>query len=105
MNPELKTKWLAALRNGKYTQTTRFLRDDRGHCFLGVLADIIDPHGWEKQRDGWRWHGTLAYLPEDTVQIHGLESSTLWKLACMNDGVDTAACTFSEIANYIEANL
>lgn len=40
LKPEIKTKWINALRSGKYKQTTDCLRDDTGYCCLGVLTDI-----------------------------------------------------------------
>lgn len=40
MNPEVKAKWIAALRSGNYKQTQYHLRDDYGYCCLGVLCDI-----------------------------------------------------------------
>jgi hypothetical protein len=40
MNPEVKAKWLAALRSGEYQQTDSCLRDAKGFCCLGVLTDL-----------------------------------------------------------------
>lgn len=40
MNQEVKTKWLDALRSGKYEQGQSFLRVDDTFCCLGVLCDI-----------------------------------------------------------------
>lgn len=41
MNPEVKAKWVAALRSGEYKQTKDRLKDGSGHCCLGVLCDIF----------------------------------------------------------------
>lgn len=61
MNPEIKEKWLAALRSGEYKQTRGALFRPRrlddvkpifpaGYCCLGVLCDVM---GLEKEtRDG-----------------------------------------------------
>jgi hypothetical protein len=57
MTPELKQKWIEALRSGKYTQTTGRLRsmaypDNQpqpaaaSFCCLGVLCEVVDPLGW-----------------------------------------------------------
>lgn len=46
MNPVIKKKWLEALRSGRYTQTTSYLRIGNCHCLTGVLCDVVDPHGW-----------------------------------------------------------
>lgn len=41
MNPEIKQKWLNALRSGEYSQGRYQLRDDCNHfCCLGVLTDL-----------------------------------------------------------------
>lgn len=40
MNPEIKAKWVAALRSGEYTQTSGSLKSEDGHCCLGVLCEI-----------------------------------------------------------------
>lgn len=41
MKPEVKEKWLKALRSGEYKQTIRFLHTKEGFCCLGVLCDIF----------------------------------------------------------------
>lgn len=40
MRPEVKKKWVAALRSGKYEQSTGALRKEDGYCCLGVLCDL-----------------------------------------------------------------
>ena len=40
MNPEIKAKWVQALKSGKYNQADGFLRVDDNYCCLGVLCDI-----------------------------------------------------------------
>jgi hypothetical protein len=40
MNPELKQKWLAALRSGEYKQARGYLKTEFGYCCLGVLCDV-----------------------------------------------------------------
>lgn len=48
MNPEIKAKWLTALRSGKYEQTTKMLhRTGNGYCCLGVLCDVVDAGKWQ----------------------------------------------------------
>lgn len=45
MNPEIKQKWLEALRSGQYKQGANYLRTESAHgvchCCLGVLAEVI----------------------------------------------------------------
>lgn len=69
MDPEMKAKWLEALRSGKYAQGTNALRTycdpespDKGvtplFCCLGVLCDISNIGRWNEdgcysiQKDG-----------------------------------------------------
>ena len=40
MNPEVKQKWIDALRSGKYEQGSEKLRSVTGYCCLGVLCDL-----------------------------------------------------------------
>ena len=40
MNPEVKQKWIDALRSGKYEQGSEKLRSVSGYCCLGVLCDL-----------------------------------------------------------------
>lgn len=48
LDPELKAKWLAALRSGEYKQGRYCLSTDNGFCCLGVLCDIVkDDVGYE----------------------------------------------------------
>ena len=47
MKAELKTKWIEALRSGKYNQGRRALVTNQGsYCCLGVLCDVM---GKEKE--------------------------------------------------------
>lgn len=72
MNQEMKVKWVAALRSGKYKQGSHVLRQtgmggssDREDCLwccLGVLCDLIEAEGQGQwvQRGGsyrFRYHG------------------------------------------------
>ena len=48
MNADLKRKWLAALRSGKYQQAKAALhRQGDGFCCLGVLCDVSGLGKWE----------------------------------------------------------
>lgn len=71
---EIKTRWIEALRSGNYTQSQEQLRlveydEDadrfcsKGHCCLGVLADILDPDGWGIDESMDTWNGNYAALP------------------------------------------
>lgn len=46
MDPEIKAKWVAALRSGEYKQCKFFLEDVQGrNCCIGVLCRVqgVDP--------------------------------------------------------------
>ena len=54
MNPEIKAKWVAALRSGEYKQGKRYLKSGDTYCCLGVLCDIAAQEGlgeWTKPVD------------------------------------------------------
>ena len=40
LKPEIKEKWVAALRSGEYKQTRGYLSNSNGFCCLGVLCDL-----------------------------------------------------------------
>ena len=68
MNKEIKKKWLAALRSGKYKQTRNQLREvvadgEDGFCCLGVLCDVVNPNGWDVT------HEERAYFCNDSSWV------------------------------------
>lgn len=110
MKPEIKAKWLAALRSGKYKQTSDVLHDERGMCCLGVLIDVVDPKGWKQA--GWDYN-RCSYEGEDQlptaafcervglpapVRKYSTRTTITNKLAEMNDD----GKSFTEIADFIE---
>ena len=42
MTPELKTKWIEALRSGKYEQGKHYLKVNGKFCCLGVLCEVME---------------------------------------------------------------
>ena len=99
------TKWVEALRSGKYEQGKRRLKQrDSGHCCLGVLCDISPIMGINYN---------LSLTPAKVVEWSGMKTSTgelpksyktkhirfhhLWQL---ND----FGLSFKQIANIIEHN-
>lgn len=40
MNPEIKARWIEALRSGEYPQCRGSLKTQDGYCCLGVLTDL-----------------------------------------------------------------
>lgn len=66
MNPEIKTKWVDALRSGEYQQTHGDLRDSDGFCCLGVLSDLAVNDGVVK------WHADMIRDPKTGHLVAGL---------------------------------
>lgn len=110
MNPEIKQKWVAALRSGEYQQGKHRLHSIGGKfCCQGVLTDLrVKAEGlaWGRERalDGRRicWSDdTVAWAgisdPDVEVEINGTVAP-LWE---HND----TGRTFAEIANAIEEQL
>ena len=104
-DPELKARWLEALRSGRYQQGRQSLRPTlESYCCLGVLCDVIDPQGWDGRR--WRDKATgcdhSSKVPIPTERRLALPHEITGTLMHMNDEDEKS---FAEIADYIEANL
>jgi hypothetical protein len=84
MNPEVKQKWIDALRSGKYDQGSEKLRSVTGYCCLGVLCDLYSKEQgaeWEfhgiietnlQPQDYWYFEGESEFLPESVKEWAGL---------------------------------
>ncbi len=104
LDPEFKAKWVAALRSGKYQQGCGRLRNELNEfCCLGVALDLIDPKAWS----GIRWNELYGTEIGVTASLIGLprKDSSVYRLAEMNDGEIDRKHSFTEIADWIEANL
>lgn len=102
MNKELKEKWVAALRSGKYHQAKRCLNHLDMFCCLGVACDISGLGQWssseyfvegESKSSGW--------LSHEMRERYGLSAGDSMALAVLNDD----GKTFLQIADHIEQNL
>lgn len=126
IDPELKAKWVAELRSGKYKQANGRLKtyDSEGeicHCCLGVLCEIVAPDGFNistfsKHEFEHTFGGKTkqeSYPNQMKMREIGLYPSEYKKLAAMNDGEAPAGkgnyvypkANFNDIADYIEKNL
>ncbi len=121
MNPEIKERWLKALRSGEYKQARKQLRFHDHYCCLGVLCDL------HSKETGTQWHRgsyphktgdpdltyhTITYmkmeglLPEEVSAWAGISDSDpkisrgeqSVKLSKLNDD----GASFTEIAELIE---
>lgn len=112
MNKTLKTKWVRALRSGRYKQGKEHLRIDavgtqqERFCCLGVLCEVA---GMRRGKVGY-WIGkqraidTLPYKSKLHAQIGGSDNSDI--LVDMNDGNGSRKRrSFRGIAQWIERNL
>lgn len=105
MNPEIKAKWLEALRSGEYQQGRRSLHADGSYCCLGVLCDISNLDTWKHRVDGiYAYFDCEGFLPSTVADWAGLESRGAYgdeevnHLAEDNDN----GKSFLEIADIIE---
>jgi hypothetical protein len=97
MDPELKTKWIEALRSGKYKQGNGWLEKDNHYCCLGVLC-AIQNSDWKNSFDD----NESLYTERLPNSLNaGLATEDRRDLAAKNDSGET----FIEIADYIEKHL
>lgn len=113
MKKEWKTKWIEALRSGKYTQTfdKELKRSSTIFCATGILFEIYDPSRWFEKKVGlagtfWVWgdqNGKDGYLDVlKFLEDMDIISDNFRAIQLMND-YDRK--TFNEIADWIEVNL
>jgi len=120
MNKRIKSKWLKALRSGKYEQGKYNLRDSENkYCCLGVLCDIYAKENkkrWIKSKSNGNYYmkdgGSKMYaMPSDKVVEWAFGSKDLPNLEYENIGFGMAYLndhrdrTFIEIAALIEEQL
>lgn len=120
MNPEIKAKWVAALRSQKYPQTHGALNRTvsvgsmlPGYCCLGVLCEVGVEAGVVERRqtpgrdveyrhiaEGTFWVGTMP--ANETNRWAQLDQAAESDLTEMNDD---GGRDFDFIANFIEERL
>lgn len=129
MKPEIKQRWLEALRSGDYQQGRCFLRYDfedgkSEYCCLGVLCDIYSKENegsWEEsssrrqvERDGKSAaiqdfkvsDGQVdQYLPDEVVKWAGLDSRDPDVGDAYVSQMNDTGIPFENIADKIEENL
>jgi hypothetical protein len=101
MDQGIKLILIEALRSGDYKQCQEFLHKDDKFCCLGILCDIQGAR-WDHS-SGEAYCRTLegdAAFPPQTYRA-GITNWEIQYLAKMNDN----GKSFSEIADWIEANL
>ncbi len=115
MNPDVKKKWVEALRSGAYHQGTGQLRCNDQFCCLGVLCDLFKDDGqrgdWVADDCGFAFEvgaescvGVLPIAVQDWAGLNVYDpgiggDQTLVELN------DNGLFSFGKIADIIEANL
>lgn len=104
MKKAIKTKWLKALRSGKYRQHRGDLCKDGRYCAFGVLGAALNQITHSKNGNGYWLSGgqKCRKMPKaETVNSYGLTASTAETITSMND----CGMQFNAIADWIEENL
>lgn len=115
MNPEVKARWVAALRSGEYKQGKEFLRYGGRFCCLGVLCDLhsLDTGTqWGSKGYAASYCGHAMGFPNEVADWAGMSDSygagpylqingNPWQAAHHND----YGRSFAEIADAIEKQL
>lgn len=120
MKPEVKDKWLKALRSGEYIQGNGFLKEGDKFCSLGVLCDLAAKEGvgkWEAFVHKLQVFKTSpdtfhpSFPPNAVVEWAGLPSRSptimSGKYSMRNLGAlnDIDKLSFGQIADLIEEQL
>jgi hypothetical protein len=116
VNPEIKQRWLDALRSGKYNQGTGFLRrKDNEFCCLGVLCDVVKDQTrgeWVEPYDGFDDYnvtGPWTFADGDGEHVDGYPSDLVYEVTGLDRdlagalaGLNDAGDDFEYIADRIE---
>ena len=131
MNPEVKQKWIGALRSGKYEQGSEKLRSPNGYCCLGVLCDLYvkennkewnfngyDEDGDETNphpMDYWCFDGEYEFLPQSVMDWAKLylrnpilrvdDNDEMFEFNEEVSTLNDEGYSFSEIADLIEGQM
>jgi len=110
MNPQIKQKWVDALRSGGYQQGRNYLRTDNRFCCLGVLCDLYGKENnveWNFDEDGnyYRFQDHPASLPFPVIEWAGVGSHNPSIPGTSLVGLNDNGSTFNEIADFIEEHL
>lgn len=109
MNPDIKRRWVRALRSGLYVQGTGTLTDSpegapstNTFCCLGVLACVMHPDARPLDACETCKDDDDEILSPATLDHAELEPVQMRALVQQND---QEGKTFTQIADYIEDNL
>jgi hypothetical protein len=115
MNPEIKAKWVAALRSGNYDQSTEYLQTANGYCCLGVLCEIYRNEkggDWKQEEKCISFNESSQVPPNYVSEWAGiyLSEQRIIEVTIGEERESVAAHndsgkTFAEIADAIEEQL
>jgi len=110
MNPQIKQKWVDALRSGDYKQGQNYLRTNNGFCCLGVLCDLYGKEHnveWELVDAGiyYEFQDKKAILPLSVIEWAGVEDDNPEICETPLSRLNDTRSTFNEIADLIEEHL
>lgn len=123
MNPQVKEKWVAALRSGEYKQGTGALKlleyedSQPRYCCLGVLCDLHQKETGNGYWEGGTYYATDepanglnysgSYLPLAVRQWAGLdyENPVVYPIGMTLAGLNDQGKPFEAIAEVIEVSL
>jgi hypothetical protein len=118
MNPEIKSKWVAALRSGEYKQGRKVLHSEAENtfCCLGVLCDLAVKEGIVHGETTFNpLLGTITtYVGSDNSSTYQLPSDVRdWadlespqeSQSFLSELNDVHGADFETIADYIEQSL
>jgi hypothetical protein len=115
MKDDVKKKWVAALRSGKYKQGCGALRRNDEYCCLGVLCDVYRKETgkrWVRQKghEEFAIHQSTGGLPTRVREWAGLDQARIdldWD--GKNESVvllnDVYRVPFEKLADAIEEQL
>lgn len=115
MTPELKQRWVDALRSGDYQQGQSYLANNGSYCCLGVLCEVAEFERVKKRgylhiiyRNSDGKESTIGMLKHLT-EVVGMSKRVQAILYHMNDGIEMndfqippEGLKFPDIAAWIE---
>ncbi len=113
LDKKIKTKWLKALRSGKYKQTrtgTLYNEKTDAYCCLGVLQHCID-NCVEKDVDlpSDSWYNENLGVDLDKISVRSIGAKAKSEYTSVQDVLtsfnDSAKYNFAKIADWIEKHL
>lgn len=112
MKPDIKKRWVKALRSGKFKKGKEYLHrqvsGDHTYCCLGVLCEVENARQTKRVRDfdpnitAYLVDGNEGSLTNKRLQRYGLTHKIQDALINKNDGI---GWSFNRIANWIEKHL